>query len=187
MNETISRIRGKVGNAHPTLAILAIMALVVPAMAANVDLSPLRPLAVLDHGRIKPIDTVARETARVVTGSEYFGPIKVNEDGQQEITGKLDPLALMLDWAAHPVQWQTQPVLYVPLIDLRTKLGMKEVQKWVSPRAVMENTDFALWVRGVEEKRATAEQNHEKVFLHRSHRAAARRRGGGTGSAAQTV
>src|ERR1700722_5509061 len=140
----------------------AILVLAAPAWA--VDVTPLRPLAILDHGRVKPIDTVARETVRFVTGYEHFGPIKDNSDGQQEISEGMDPLALVLDWSAHPVAWQTQPVLYVPLLDLRAKLKMSESQKWISPRAVMENTAFRAWERDVEQKRAVAEQNHETIF-----------------------
>jgi ABC-type transport system involved in cytochrome c biogenesis permease subunit len=120
----------------------------------------LRSLPVLDHGRVKPIDTVARETVHFITGCESFGPIKVGDDGLQAISQHMDPLALCLDWAAHPVQWQTEPVLYVPLFDLRAKLNMTKSQQWISARQVLENTEFTTWVLGVEQRRETAEQNH---------------------------
>jgi ABC-type transport system involved in cytochrome c biogenesis permease subunit len=138
--------------------------LIITSTALAVDVSPLRPLPVLDHGRIKPIDTVARETVRFVTGYERFGPVQVGSDGNQEISEGMDPLALVLDWSAHPVTWQTRPVLYVPLLDLRAKLGLPETEKWVSPRAVMENVAFRSWERDIEQKRMTAEQNHETIF-----------------------
>jgi ABC-type transport system involved in cytochrome c biogenesis permease subunit len=132
------------------------------AWGDDLDVTPLRALPVLDHGRVKPIDTVARETMRTVTGYEFFGPVKQTDEGQA-ITSPADPVAMVLNWAAYSNAWQTQPVLYVPLLDLRAKLGMAQTQKWISARAVMENTDFTAWVKDIEQKRATAEQNSEKV------------------------
>ena len=145
------------------LTFVSALALAGAASASPVDVAPLRAVPVLDHGRVKPFDTVARESVRFITGSEFFGEVKDN-DGGQEITGKRDPVVLALDWAAHPNPWQTRPVLYVPLLDLRKKLDMKDTQKWISARAVMEKTDFTAWVRGLQEKQMTAEQNHEKVM-----------------------
>jgi ABC-type transport system involved in cytochrome c biogenesis permease subunit len=150
----------------PVFAVL--FALVVTSFGsvakADVDVTPLRELPVLDHGRIKPIDTLARETARFVTGYEFFGTIKTDDSGQQSIAAPMDPLALLMDWVAHPNAWQTQPVLYVPLLNLRDKLGMQKTEEWISARKVLENTDFTAWVKGIEQKRMTADQNHEKVF-----------------------
>jgi ABC-type transport system involved in cytochrome c biogenesis permease subunit len=151
------------------LPLCVLLAATAAHAADPVDVSPLRPLPVLDHGRVKPIDTVARESVRTITGYEHFGPVKTSDSGEQEITGAMDPLALMLDWAAHPVAWQTQPVLYVPLLDLRAKLHMNASQKWISARQVMENTDFTAWVADVEQKRMTAEQNKETIFYDDPH------------------
>jgi ABC-type transport system involved in cytochrome c biogenesis permease subunit len=148
---------------HKFLLLLALL-LAAPAgafAADAVDVTPLRTLPVLDHGRVKPIDTLARESVRFITGKEYFGMLKLNVNGEQEIAAPLDPLALALDWAAYPVIWQTQPVLYVPLLSLRAKLHMKETEKWISARAVMQNTDFTAWVQGLEVERNTAAQNEE--------------------------
>jgi ABC-type transport system involved in cytochrome c biogenesis permease subunit len=145
-------------------AFLSAIALLASSTLA-LDVSPLRTLPVLDHGRVKPIDTVARESIQFITGKESFGLVTVNSDGQQEVTDKRDSLDLALDIAAHPIAWQTQPVLYVPLLDLRAKLGMKESQKWISARAIMDNTDFTAWVRGLEEQQMKAEQDQETVFL----------------------
>lgn len=152
------------GYAHPTILLLLVIVAAFCSPARAVDVGPLRDLPVLDHGRVKPIDTLARESVRFITGSEFFGTVRDNSDGQQEITTKMDPLALILDFAAHPVQWQTNPVLYVPLIDLRTKLKMKESSKWVSARELMENTEFTGWVHDVETKRMAAEQNAETII-----------------------
>jgi ABC-type transport system involved in cytochrome c biogenesis permease subunit len=140
------------------------MILALAPRAIALDVTPLRTLPVLDHGRIKPIDTVARETVRFVTGSESFGPISADADGTQTVTTRMDPLALALDWANRPNYWQTQPVIYVPLLDLRAKLHMQPAQEWITPRQVMEQTDFTAWVHGIEQQRSAADQNKETIF-----------------------
>ncbi|HUB24528.1 MAG TPA: cytochrome c biogenesis protein CcsA, partial [Tepidisphaeraceae bacterium] len=143
---------------------MALLLLAAPALA--VDVSPLRLLPVLDHGRVKPFDTVARETVRFITGYEHFGLVSTGSDGQQEISQSMDPVALVLDWSAQPVEWQTRPVLYVPLLALRAKLDIPETEKWVSPRAVMENAGFRDWVKDVEQRHSAADQNHETIFYN---------------------
>ena len=142
-----------------------LLAIASPALADSaINVDPLRSLPVLDHGRVKPMDTLARETVQFVTGYERFGIVKTDEGGEQQIATPMDPLAVMLDWSAHPVQWQTLPVLYVRNPFLRAKLNLKPTDKWISPRALLENADFATWVRAVEGKRMTDEQNHETTF-----------------------
>ena len=54
-------------------------------------------------------------------------------------------------------------MLYVPLLNLRAKLGMQKAEEWISASKVLNNTDFTAWVMGIEQKRQAAEQNHEKV------------------------
>jgi ABC-type transport system involved in cytochrome c biogenesis permease subunit len=141
------------------------MAFLAPALArADIDsasLDSLRAVPVLDHGRIKPFDTVARETVRAVTGSEYFGV--VSDGDTQDVSGSVDPVAMVLDWSAHPNQWQTRPVLYVARLDLRTKLGMKLTQKWISDRALATNADFNSWIAALRMQQMTAANNKEKV------------------------
>jgi hypothetical protein len=63
------------------LAILLALLLAAPALADSVNIQPLQSLPVLDHGRVKPIDTLARETVQFVTGSEFFGTVATESDG----------------------------------------------------------------------------------------------------------
>jgi ABC-type transport system involved in cytochrome c biogenesis permease subunit len=145
--------------------VICSLVLAAPALADFVNVKPMQTLPVLDHGRVKPIDTLARETVQFVTGSEFFGSVSTDAQGQQTLAEpRRHPLDMVLDWAGHPVAWQTQPILYVPLIALRQELGMKETQQWISPRQVMENTDFTASVRGLEQDRLTAQQNNETIL-----------------------
>src|SRR5258708_4397225 len=104
-------------------------------LSAAVDVSPLRNLPVLDKGRIKPLDTRALESVRFITGKESFGTV-TEMDGAQALADVRPPLAMLLDWAANAVAWESRPLLYVPLLELRAKLHMKESEKWASPEAV---------------------------------------------------
>src|SRR5688572_12769225 len=103
------------------LCVLLSVAATQPAQAAPspaADVSPLKALPVLDNGRVKPFDTVAREVVRIVTGREAFGVVE-GEGAGQKIAAKSAPSALVLDWALRPGEWEGRPVLEVPLIELR--------------------------------------------------------------------
>ncbi|HTW95174.1 MAG TPA: cytochrome c biogenesis protein CcsA [Tepidisphaeraceae bacterium] len=147
---------------------------VPPARASTIDaaaLDALRPLPVLDNGRIKPFDTVARETVRKVTGYEYFGTVSGDDDAQ-EMNGSIDPDQLVLDWAANPEMWTHQPIVYVSNPALRARLNMKPTQQWTSPYTIETNADFRTWVIGVEAQRQKAQQAGERVtYAHASDQA----------------
>src|SRR5581483_9479823 len=64
-------------------------------------------------------------------------------------------------WAADWIDWQKKPVLYVPLIELRKKLGMTEAQKWIAPDALRRNEDFKKEAQRLVAAHAQAEQTKE--------------------------
>jgi cytochrome c-type biogenesis protein CcsB len=124
------------------------------ANALNVD--PLRDLPVLDNGRIKPLDTQARQLVRFVTGGEKF-------DG-------LDPLELLLRWQAAPEVWEARPILHVPNLALREKVGIKEGQH-VSPAVLRANAAYAEWVNGLKARQQKADKLGEEVAFDRTEQA----------------
>lgn len=84
------------------------------AFAEGVDLEPLRGLAVFHDGRVKILDTLARETVRRITGrKDYFD---VSADG-----GKLryDPLFTLLDLMIDPWYYADRPLIGVEYLPLR--------------------------------------------------------------------
>jgi cytochrome c-type biogenesis protein CcsB len=117
------------------------------------DVSALRPLPVLDNGRVKPIDTVARDTVRFVTGRENF-------EGQ-------DALVVAMDWAMKSASWQKRKLLYVPLIELRKKLGMAETETLIEPDRVRNNSEFRSWAQDVEQRKDATERGGEVAQLSR--------------------
>ncbi len=122
------------------LVIHLLLGLSAPAVA-QVDPASLRALPVLDNGRVKPIDTVAREYVRVITGRAGFGEV-TSTPGDQRIVESVDPLLLLIDWHTQPQVWDARPILYVPNLALRSELGMDPAHKWISPIALRSHAAF---------------------------------------------
>jgi len=99
------------------------------AFAQAVDLEPLRDLAVFHNGRVKILDTLARETVRAITGrKDYFEVIRPEEAGA-EPEGKAkgikltyDPLFTLLDLSIDPLYYVDKPLIHVNYLPLREAL-----------------------------------------------------------------
>lgn len=130
------------------------------ALSAAVDVSPLRNLPVLDKGRVKPFDTLALESVRFITGRESFGTVATT-DGTQSLTDLRPPTAMLLDWTANAAAWESRPLLYVPLLELRAQLRMKESEKWTAPEALRANAEFMKWSRSLLDRQALAEKGKD--------------------------
>lgn len=88
-------------------------------LAAEVDLSALRGLAVFHGGRVKIVDTLARETVREITGrkryTEAFMP-----PGEEKFAP--DPVFTWLDVMIDPAYYADRPLLGVGFLPLREKI-----------------------------------------------------------------
>jgi ABC-type transport system involved in cytochrome c biogenesis permease subunit len=166
-------IRSSRSQIAATLVFLAGM--VCTYMAASgetIDISGIQGLPLLDNGRVKPLDTFARETVRVITGSQRFGVVEDQGNGIQDISARMDALPLLLDWVARPSDWSRRPLLQVPLLELRAKLHLPAAQKWISPVALRDNNEFGQWVSGLLAKSMSASQSQEEVEFTRLEQAA---------------
>jgi len=94
-----------------TLLTLSLLALSLPAQTIEgSDVEPLRLVAIQDGGRLKPLDTFARETARRVVGAKPFG---------FESVSRLDPTEWVLAMLADPERWREEPIVRVTHAGLR--------------------------------------------------------------------
>lgn len=86
--------------------------------ASQVDLSPLRDLAVLHSGRVKILDTLARETVREITGRRAYQDVIEDAAGS---TAKVsfDPLFTLLDLIIDPAFYVDRPLFHVEYLPLR--------------------------------------------------------------------
>lgn len=88
---------------------------------SNFDWQAWRAMPVLDDGRIKPIDTVARETCVLVTaGRTWTDPVT-------DI--KYPAYELLLAWMAEPDVWAKRPVLRCEFRPLRELLQYEFIQE----------------------------------------------------------
>src|SRR5262245_27217345 len=72
-------------------------------------------IAIQDGGRLKPLDTFARETARKVTGARAFGA--------ESVQG-LEPVEWLLSATATPERWRREPIVRVTHAGLREALAL---------------------------------------------------------------
>ncbi len=88
------------------------------AFAAAVDLGPLRDLAVFHNGRVKILDTLARETVREILGRRDFVDFKIGGDGKAD-KKHYDPLFTYLDLVIDPAYYLDKPLIHVEYLPLR--------------------------------------------------------------------
>lgn len=75
-------------------------------------------LAVMHEGRIKPLDTVAREEVKHIHGRET---LKIH-DSSGKVLQAWGPVGAFLDWTVRPEAWEDQPFILVDYLPLRRLL-----------------------------------------------------------------
>ncbi len=130
------------GNAHPAGGVLAEIDAANPfgdpaaddpmtpadkhAFSREIDLGPLRDAAVYHNGRVKILDTLARETVRAITGrGDYLDYIPTYDDaGAVVAVRKLryDPLFTFIDLLASPTYSFDKPLIHVSYLPARQAL-----------------------------------------------------------------
>lgn len=92
------------------------------------DAATFARLPMLDNGRLKPVDTYARETIRFLTDSEAF-------QGRE-------PVRLLLELAFNSKKWTDAPLLSIGFLPLKEKMGVKREVKFLSASEVVDNAAF---------------------------------------------
>jgi len=98
-----------------TLLTLSLLALSAPLLAGGPELEPLRKIAIQDGGRVKPLDSFARELARRVQGARAFG---------LESVAGLEPVEWLISTLAAPDRWKSEPIVRVTHAGLREAAGL---------------------------------------------------------------
>ena len=85
-------------------------------LRAGPELDPLRAIAIQDGGRVKPLDTFARETARRVSGATPF-------TGGESVKG-MEPVEWILSMLSDPQRWRDERIVRVSHAGLRAAAGL---------------------------------------------------------------
>jgi cytochrome c-type biogenesis protein CcsB len=101
---------------------------VAPVFSGELGFGTLSLIPIQDGGRVKPLDTFARETVRSITGHETF-------EGRSAMD-------LVWDWLSHPMGWEARDFILVENPDLRALLGVSKDQKRVSPHLLQGQEGF---------------------------------------------
>jgi cytochrome c-type biogenesis protein CcsB len=125
-------------------------------------LDALRAIPVLHDGRVKPLDTVARQTIRQITGRTQFGYVS-EVDGELKVVVKLNPVELLFAMMSDPEQWAQRPVIQVELLELRGWLGMPETHAYISAVALMKHEKFHAAAQELFRRSAEAEQQGTRL------------------------
>jgi ABC-type transport system involved in cytochrome c biogenesis permease subunit len=116
------------------LALIAFFATSLPAMAqvekikveklgTGAAYKALAKIPVEHAGRVKPLDTLAREEIKQIYGQEIFrseGISLLNEN--EQFYQRWEPVAALLDWSARPEFWNKQPFIKVEYLPLKRAL-----------------------------------------------------------------
>jgi len=119
------------------------------------ELSPqaaLSTLPVQSGGRLKPLDTLARESVRLVTG-------KVEFEGR-------DPVMTLLGWWADPEVTKKLDIIEFRNLDIKKQLGLDPDQRWYSYEELIDNERLNEWRQEIHEHLQKEEDLHgdeEKV------------------------
>ena len=99
----------------------------------------LASLPVLHQGRIKPLDTVAREEVKSIYGKETVKLLNA-ENKAYETWGAV---AALFDWSVRPEFWDDQPILLVEYLPLKRLILGNEIRTKLAATAEKSTTGAA--------------------------------------------
>ncbi len=99
----------------------------------------LAALAVQHEGRVKPLDTLAREELKQIYGRERITFV----DDEGETIATWEPVAAVLDWSARPDYWDDQPILKVEYLPLKRVLLSAAIKEALPAIAAKPSTSAA--------------------------------------------
>jgi cytochrome c-type biogenesis protein CcsB len=100
-------------------------AAVAPAPHKTWSFSDLSRIPIQNGGRVKPLDTFAREVVLFETGSRKF-------EGWE-------PVEMILSWISTPHAWDSKAFIRISRGDVKRQLGLDEKQEFFSPQELLSN------------------------------------------------
>jgi cytochrome c-type biogenesis protein CcsB len=120
-------------------------------MAQADILQPLRALPVQDGGRLKPLDTFARESLQLIYGKQSF-KMEGGKGGSRPAT------EIVMTWILQPQAWQNTPIFEINYGELKKSLKFPEEKKYFSYADVMGSERLPTLMQELQSKRETKEK-----------------------------
>jgi cytochrome c-type biogenesis protein CcsB len=109
----------------------------------------LKELPVQDAGRIKPLDTFARESLQLIYGKQTFK----NEQG-----GSRPALEVMMTWLMQPQAWGDTPLFEIRHDQVKKALKFDEAKKYFTLNEIMKNERLPILFQELQSKRESKEK-----------------------------
>lgn len=126
---------------------------------ARLDFEPVRRWAVQDQGRVKPLDTLARDTAKTVTGKAAFSAVDPLTGATLAPDG--DPLDTLLSMLFQTEAWARSPVIRIKSAHLKQAIGLPLERTYFTPEEIQNSHEFHTLADQVIEK----SRRDEKIIV----------------------
>ncbi|RME15191.1 MAG: cytochrome C biogenesis protein [Bdellovibrio sp.] len=118
----------------------------------NLQAQGLPFLPVQDGGRLKPFDTFARESLKLVFGSTTYRPM--NKNG----ASKKEAWEVVFTWMLVPQEWEKTPFFLIRHSGVREYLKLDKKRLYYSPQEIQENERLPLLMQELQTKRSQREK-----------------------------
>jgi cytochrome c-type biogenesis protein CcsB len=126
------------------LSALVLLLLATPASWAVGIGAPLENLPVQDGGRVKPYDTFARESLKLIYGKAEYNGRAASE--------------LVFTWMIVPEHWREQPIIEIRHNGLKEALKLESSQRYFTPQSMMLNERISLVLQELQNLRSRQEK-----------------------------
>ena len=120
----------------------------------------LKRLPVQDAGRIKPLDTFARETLQLVYGSATYKPLqKGGETAESRSASRpRQALEIVMTWFLAPGFWDEQPIVELKMASLKDALNIDKTRDRFSPKELFSSDRLGLVLQELASYRETKQK-----------------------------
>ena len=110
----------------------------------EMDFTILKKIPTQHGGRLKPLDTFAREALQTVTGKTKFH--------------NMEAIEVIFSWMFYPTTWNETPAIEITLDAVKNKLGLNIKQKYFALSEIYRSSELQKLLQEVHEKREREEK-----------------------------
>lgn len=114
------------------------------ALASDEGMEALKRLPIQDAGRVKPLDTFARETLQLVYGRATYKPTAKEGEAEKSDSRARPALEIVMTWFLAPQFWDEQPIIELKLAALKEALNLEKTRDRFTPRELFSNERLGL-------------------------------------------